>query len=174
MKSSAITLIGQYIKDLSFENPMAPNLPSQNKNPTVDLNINTTYLDLKNNNHEIWTFYSDLNWFWLINLNNRYQNRRRARREYRAPGSLSDERSICAPSSGASVVGLAWEHLQEAACVVSGAQRWDWEFEIVILICEYECEWLRRKLKFRIELQLRLLKLQTQFQVSKTPKTLNS
>ena len=53
MKSSAITLIGQYIKDLSFENPMAPNLPSQNKNPTVDLNINTTYLDLKNNNHEV-------------------------------------------------------------------------------------------------------------------------
>ena len=53
MKSSAITLIGQYIKDLSFENPMAPNLPSQNKNPTVDLNIDTTYLDLKNDNHEI-------------------------------------------------------------------------------------------------------------------------
>ena len=53
MKSSEITLIGQYIKDLSFENPMAPNLPSQNKNPTVDLDINTTYLDLKNNIHEI-------------------------------------------------------------------------------------------------------------------------
>ena len=53
MKSSEITLIGQYIKDLSFENPMAPNLPSQNKNPTVNLDINTTYLDLKNNNHEI-------------------------------------------------------------------------------------------------------------------------
>ena len=53
MKSSEITLIGQYIKDLSFENPMAPNLPSQNKNPTVNLDINTNYLDLKNNNHEI-------------------------------------------------------------------------------------------------------------------------
>ena len=53
MKTSEITLIGQYIKDLSFENPMAPNLPSQNKNPTVNLDINTTYLDLKNNNHEI-------------------------------------------------------------------------------------------------------------------------
>ena len=53
MKSSEITLIGQYIKDLSFENPMAPNLPSQNKNPTVNLDINTTYLDLKNNNHEV-------------------------------------------------------------------------------------------------------------------------
>ena len=53
MKSSEITLIGQYIKDLSFENPMAPNLPSQNKNPTVNLDINTTYLDLKNDNHEI-------------------------------------------------------------------------------------------------------------------------
>ena len=49
MKSSELTLMGQYIKDLSFENPMAPNLPSQNKNPTVNLDINTTYLDLKNN-----------------------------------------------------------------------------------------------------------------------------
>ena len=53
MKPSEITLIGQYIKDLSFENPMAPNLPSQNKNPTVNLDINTTYLDLKKNIHEI-------------------------------------------------------------------------------------------------------------------------
>ena len=53
MKTSEITLIGQYIKDLSFENPMAPNLPSQNKNPTVNLDVNTTYLDLKNNNHEV-------------------------------------------------------------------------------------------------------------------------
>ena len=53
MKSSEITLIGQYIKDLSFENPMAPNLPSQDKNPTVNLDINTTYLDLKDNIHEI-------------------------------------------------------------------------------------------------------------------------
>lgn len=53
MKISEITLIGQYIKDLSFENPMAPNLPSQSKNPTVNLDVNTTYLDLKNNNHEI-------------------------------------------------------------------------------------------------------------------------
>ena len=53
MKTSEITLIGQYIKDLSFENPMAPNLPSQNKNPTVNLDVNTTYLNLKNNNHEV-------------------------------------------------------------------------------------------------------------------------
>ena len=53
MKINEITLIGQYIKDLSFENPMAPNLPSENKNPTVNLDINTTYLDLKNNNHEV-------------------------------------------------------------------------------------------------------------------------
>ena len=53
MKISEITLLGQYIKDLSFENPMAPNLPSEEKNPSVNLDINTTYLDLKNNNHEI-------------------------------------------------------------------------------------------------------------------------
>ena len=53
MKINEITLIGQYIKDLSFENPMSPNLPPQDKNPTVNLDINTTYLDLKNNNHEV-------------------------------------------------------------------------------------------------------------------------
>ena len=52
MKTSEITLIRQYIKDLSFENPMSPNLPSQN-NPKVNLDVNTTYLDLKNNNHEV-------------------------------------------------------------------------------------------------------------------------
>ena len=53
MIKNEISLIGQYIKDLSFENPMAPNLPSQNVNPTVNLDVNTNYLDLKNNNHEI-------------------------------------------------------------------------------------------------------------------------
>ena len=53
MKSSSITLLGQYIKDLSFENPMSPNLPSKDKNPSVNLDVNATYLDLKNNNHEV-------------------------------------------------------------------------------------------------------------------------
>ena len=53
MKSDEITLIGQYIKDLSFENPIAPNLPKQNKNPTVNLDVNSTYIDLKNENHEV-------------------------------------------------------------------------------------------------------------------------
>ena len=53
MKMDKITLMGQYIKDFSFENPMAPNLPAQDINPTVDLDVNTTYLDLKNNNHEV-------------------------------------------------------------------------------------------------------------------------
>ena len=53
MKMSEITLIAQYIKDFSFENPMAPNLPAEDKNPTVNLDVNTTYLDLKNDNHEI-------------------------------------------------------------------------------------------------------------------------
>ena len=53
MKTSTITLLGQYIKDLSFENPMSPNLPSKDKNPTVNLDINTTYLDLQNDNHEV-------------------------------------------------------------------------------------------------------------------------
>ncbi len=53
MKISAITLLGQYIKDLSFENPMSPSLPTKDKNPSVNLDINTTYLDLKNDNHEV-------------------------------------------------------------------------------------------------------------------------
>jgi len=53
MTKDDITLIGQYIKDLSFENPLAPNLPAQNVNPTVNLDVNTNYLDLKNDNHEI-------------------------------------------------------------------------------------------------------------------------
>ena len=53
MKINDITLMGQYIKDLSFENPMAPNLPSLDKNPTINLDVNTNYLDLKKDNHEI-------------------------------------------------------------------------------------------------------------------------
>ena len=74
MKSSEISLIGQYIKDLSFENPMAPNLPSQNKNPTINLDINTTYLDLKNNIHEVnliikSTASIDKNVIFIIELN---------------------------------------------------------------------------------------------------------
>ena len=53
MKINDITLMGQYIKDLSFENPMAPNLPPQDKNPIINLDVNTNYLDLKKDNHEI-------------------------------------------------------------------------------------------------------------------------
>ena len=40
MLTKEITLLGQYIKDLSFENPMAPNLPSQDINPTINLSKN--------------------------------------------------------------------------------------------------------------------------------------
>ena len=53
MPKNEISLLGQYIKDLSFENPMAPNLPTQSINPTVNLDVNATYLDLKKNNHEV-------------------------------------------------------------------------------------------------------------------------
>ena len=53
MKINDITLMGQYIKDLSFENPMAPNLPPPDKNPIINLDVNTNYLDLKKDNHEI-------------------------------------------------------------------------------------------------------------------------
>ena len=48
MTNNEISLAGQYIKDLSFENPMAPNLPSQKVNPTINLDVNANYLDLKN------------------------------------------------------------------------------------------------------------------------------
>ena len=53
MGNTEITLLGQYIKDFSFEDPMAPNLPPNDKNPTINLDVNTFYLDLKNDNHEI-------------------------------------------------------------------------------------------------------------------------
>ena len=46
-------VIRQYIKDLSFENPLAPNMPTQDENPSVNLDINTIYKDLKNDHHEI-------------------------------------------------------------------------------------------------------------------------
>ena len=48
-----VTLLGQYIKDLSFENPMSPNSPSPDINPTINLDVNATYLDFKNDRHEI-------------------------------------------------------------------------------------------------------------------------
>ena len=53
MKNNEIKVIRQYIKDLSFENPLAPNVPEENENPTVNLDVNTIYLDLKNDHHEI-------------------------------------------------------------------------------------------------------------------------
>ena len=31
METTELILLGQYIKDLSFENPIAPSLPSQDK-----------------------------------------------------------------------------------------------------------------------------------------------
>ena len=53
MQNNEITLMGQYIKDLSFENPLAPNLPPQDIDPQINLDVNTFYLDLNNDNHEI-------------------------------------------------------------------------------------------------------------------------
>ena len=53
MMTKEVTLLGQYIKDLSFENPMSPNSPSQDVNPTINLDVNATYLDFKNDRHEI-------------------------------------------------------------------------------------------------------------------------
>ena len=73
MSTKEITLLGQYIKDLSFENPMAPNLPTQDINPTINLDVNANYLDLKNDNHEInlkikSTAYIDKSALFIIEL----------------------------------------------------------------------------------------------------------
>ena len=73
MSTKEITLLGQYIKDFSFENPMAPNLPTQDINPTINLDVNTNYLDLKNDNHEVnlkikSTAYIDKNALFIIEL----------------------------------------------------------------------------------------------------------
>ena len=73
MSPKEITLLGQYIKDLSFENPMAPNLPSQDINPTINLDVNANYLDLKNDNHEVnlkikSTAYIDKSALFIIEL----------------------------------------------------------------------------------------------------------
>ena len=46
MKISDISLLRQYVKDLSFENPVSK-FTFKNDNPAVNLDINTTYLDLK-------------------------------------------------------------------------------------------------------------------------------
>ena len=73
MSTKEITLLGQYIKDLSFENPMAPNLPTQDINPTINLDVNANYLDLKNDNHEVnlkikSTAYIDKSALFIIEL----------------------------------------------------------------------------------------------------------
>ena len=53
MKNNEMKVIRQYIKDLSFENPLAPNMPTQDENPYVSLDVNSIYKDLKNDHHEI-------------------------------------------------------------------------------------------------------------------------
>ena len=53
MKNNEMKVIRQYIKDLSFENPLAPNMPTQDENPYVSLDVNAIYKDLKNDHHEI-------------------------------------------------------------------------------------------------------------------------
>ena len=53
MKKNEVKVIRQYIKDLSFENPSSLNLPALDDNPSVNLDVNTIYLDLKNDKHEI-------------------------------------------------------------------------------------------------------------------------
>ena len=53
MKNNEIKVVRQYIKDFSFENPLAPNLPAEDDNPSVNLDVNSIYLDLKNDHHEI-------------------------------------------------------------------------------------------------------------------------
>ena len=42
MQNDPITLLGQYIKDFSFENPISQ-LPPPDKNPTINLDVNTLF-----------------------------------------------------------------------------------------------------------------------------------
>ena len=48
-----LTLLGQYVKDLSFENPNSPKLPKLENSPKIELDVNSEYLDLSKNKHEI-------------------------------------------------------------------------------------------------------------------------
>ena len=53
MKNSEITLIGQYIKDFSFENPLSPNSVPSNIEPKVKFDIELNLINLGGNSHEL-------------------------------------------------------------------------------------------------------------------------
>jgi preprotein translocase subunit SecB len=49
-----LNVIGQYVKDLSFENPNAPaSLTTQAKNPSIQININVNARNLAESNYEV-------------------------------------------------------------------------------------------------------------------------
>ena len=48
-----LVLKKQYIKDLSFENPLSPNTISPDSDPEVNFNIELNVTTIKNDNHEL-------------------------------------------------------------------------------------------------------------------------
>ena len=50
---NSILIKHQYIKDLSFENPLSPNMIPTNTIPQVNIEVKLNFLTLKNNDHEI-------------------------------------------------------------------------------------------------------------------------
>ena len=48
-----LTLHGQHIKDLSFENPNSHKLPKLKEAPKIELDVKSEYLDLKKDMHEL-------------------------------------------------------------------------------------------------------------------------
>ena len=53
-KNTTLFLIkSQYIKDLSFENPLSPNIIPIDAVPQVNIEVSLNFLSLKNNDHEL-------------------------------------------------------------------------------------------------------------------------
>lgn len=50
----SLSILAQYVKDLSFENPLAPNsAPQQEGGPDVDIHVNVNARKLTNNDYEV-------------------------------------------------------------------------------------------------------------------------
>ena len=50
---NSVIIKHQYIKDLSFENPLSPDMISLNAVPKVNIEVKLNFLTIKDNDHEI-------------------------------------------------------------------------------------------------------------------------
>ena len=50
---SSLIIKSQYIKDLSFENPLSPKVISPQSMPNVNVEVKLNFLSLKDNDHEL-------------------------------------------------------------------------------------------------------------------------